>query len=134
MTPVGARQPGPLRNPGPLRIVVLAGGDSDEREVSLESGACAARALARRGHRVGQIDPARTPPASRAWDDVDVAFLALHGRFGEDGHVQKILEELGVAYTGSDADASRLAFSKSASKERFLQCEVPTPPYVLIHE
>jgi len=118
----------------PLRIAVLAGGESDERDVSLRSGACVARALSQRGHRVIPVDPAEAPLASRAWDDVDVAFLALHGRFGEDGHVQALLTELGVPYTGSDADASRLAFSKSASKERFLQYEVPTPPYILIHE
>ncbi len=117
-----------------LRIAVLAGGDSSEREVSLESGACVARALARKGHHVEQLDPAEVPPASCHWDEFDIAFLALHGRFGEDGHVQAILDDLGVKYTGSNADTSRLAFSKSASKERFLQCEVPTPPYILIHE
>jgi D-alanine-D-alanine ligase len=118
----------------PLRIAVLAGGDSDEREVSLASGDGVAKALAARGHNVSRIDPADAPLCSHNWGDFDVAFLALHGRFGEDGHVQGILEEIGIPYTGSDADASRLAFSKSASKERFLQFEVPTPPYVLIHE
>ncbi len=64
----------------------------------------------------------------------DVAFIALHGSFGEDGAVQEILEEAHIPYTGSDSATSRLAFSKSAAKERFIQCGVPTPPYVLIHE
>ena len=59
--------------------------------------------------------------------------MALHGRFGEDGTLQSLLERAGVPYTGSDSQASRLAFSKSASKERFLQYRVPTPNYVLIH-
>jgi D-alanine-D-alanine ligase len=122
------------RTAKPLRIAVLAGGDSDERDVSLSSGDCVAKALAGRGHFVTRIDPADAPLATLDWSDFDVAYLALHGKFGEDGHVQGILEEIGIPYTGSDADASRLAFSKSASKERFLQFEVPTPPYVLIHE
>ncbi|HID23457.1 MAG TPA: D-alanine--D-alanine ligase, partial [Planctomycetaceae bacterium] len=65
---------------------------------------------------------------------VDVVFLALHGEFGEDGQVQQLLEEVGVPYTGSDVRASRRAFSKSASKERFLQHDVPTPRHVVVHE
>jgi D-alanine-D-alanine ligase len=66
--------------------------------------------------------------------DVDVAFLALHGRNGEDGTIQGVLDRMGVVFTGSGAEASRLAFSKSASKERFFQCGVPTPVYVLVNE
>lgn len=127
MMPLGSR------TGKPLRIAVLAGGDSDEREISLASGESVAQALAQRGHCVSRIDPADGPLESCNWDETDAAFLALHGKFGEDGHVQSILDAIGMPYTGSDADASRLAFSKSASKERFLQFEVPTPPYVLIH-
>ncbi len=64
-----------------------------------------------------------------------MAFIALHGKFGEDGQVQQILEEApAIPYTGSGVAAARLAFSKSASKERFTQQELPTAPYVLIHE
>lgn len=117
-----------------LRVAVLAGGDSSERAVSLESGAAVARALGERGYRVALVDPAETPLAQFAWPEHDAAFLALHGKFGEDGQVQSLLEELAVPYTGSDAAASKLAFSKSASKERFAQCGVPTLPYVLFHE
>lgn len=123
-----------LRNDSPaLRIALLAGGDSDERIISLQSGAAVHEALTARGHLVLQLDPAVVDLASVDWNQFDLAFLALHGRFGEDGQVQQILESAGVPYTGSDAVASRLAFSKSAAKERFAQFGVPTPPYVLIH-
>ena len=117
-----------------LRVAVLAGGDSRERDISLESGCAVVRTLTVRGHRVTLIDPAQVNLLEYDWNGFEVAFLALHGTFGEDGQVQQILDEIGIPYTGSNADASRLAFSKSASKERFLQFGVPAPPYVLIHE
>jgi D-alanine-D-alanine ligase len=116
-----------------LGIALLAGGDSDEREVSLQSGAAVQRALAERGHTVIHLDPAVVDLPTVDWRQFDVAFNALHGRFGEDGGVQQILEAAGIPYTGSDVATSRLAFSKSAAKERFLQSGVPTPPYVLVH-
>ncbi|MEX0701065.1 MAG: D-alanine--D-alanine ligase [Planctomycetales bacterium] len=115
------------------RVAVLAGGDSPEREVSLNSGRAVTRALTVRGHRARQIDPAVTDPAEIDWSLYDAAFLALHGPYGEDGTIQEILERTGVPYTGSDAATSRLAFSKSAAKERFIHHKVPTPPYVLVH-
>lgn len=118
----------------PLRIAVLAGGTSRERNISLESGDSVAKGLSERGHIVSRIDPAHIDLGMLDWSSFDVAFLALHGTFGEDGHVQQILEEVGIPFTGSDSSASRLAFSKSAAKERFVQNEVPTAPYVLIHE
>lgn len=118
----------------PLRIAVLAGGDSAEREVSLKSGACVAEALKQRGHAVTTIDPAETQLEEVDWSRFNVAFLALHGTFGEDGGVQSLLEKHGVAFTGSGSEASRLAFSKSAAKERFRIAQVPTPEYILIHE
>jgi D-alanine-D-alanine ligase len=118
----------------PLHVAVLSGGESSEREISLKSGASVIRALTERGHAVITVDPAETDLMHYDWASIDAAFIALHGRFGEDGQVQRILEELEVPYTGSGVQASRLAYSKSASKERFLQHHVPTPPYVLIHE
>jgi D-alanine-D-alanine ligase len=93
-----------------------------------------ARALAGFGHSVHEVDPAAVDVASFDWGPFDVAFIALHGKFGEDGQVQQILEKALIPYTGSGVAASRLAFSKSASKERFAQHQVPTAPYVLIHE
>ncbi len=118
----------------PLRIVVLAGGTSRERNISLESGDAVAKALSERGHMVSRIDPAEIDLTTLDWSGYDVAFLALHGTCGEDGHVQQILEDFDIPFTGSDSTASRLAFSKSAAKERFVQSGVPTPAYVLIHE
>jgi D-alanine-D-alanine ligase len=116
-----------------VRIAVLAGGESRERNISLESGDAVAKALSERGHIVTRIDPAQIDLATLDWSGFDVVFLALHGTFGEDGHTQQILEELGIPFTGSDSNVSRLAFSKSAAKERFVQNGVPTPSYVLIH-
>jgi len=117
-----------------LQIAVLCGGPSAERLISLKSGAAVARALAQAGHSVCQIDPAVVDVAGLDWGQFDLAFIALHGKFGEDGQIQQILETALIPYTGSGAAASRLAFSKSASKERFAQHQVPTAPYVLIHE
>ena len=115
------------------RVAVLAGGDSDEREISLQSGSAVQQALTNRGHLALHLDPAVVDLAGVDWRQFDVAFLALHGQFGEDGQVQQILEDAGIPYTGSDATSSRLAFSKSAAKERFLQFGVPTPEYSLLH-
>jgi D-alanine-D-alanine ligase len=116
-----------------LRVAVLAGGDSDEREISLKSGMAVVAALSERGHRVLHLDPAIVDLSGIDWDQFDVAFVALHGRFGEDGQVQQILDAAHVHYTGSNALASHLAFSKSAAKERFALFGVPTPQYSLIH-
>ncbi|MGQ0636541.1 MAG: D-alanine--D-alanine ligase [Planctomycetaceae bacterium] len=118
----------------PRRVAVLYGGDSAEREISIQSGRAVARALEQAGQTVVLIDPAETDLTNHNWSGIDVAFIALHGRFGEDGQVQQLLERAGVAYTGSDVQASRLAISKSAAKERFVQHGVPTAPYVLLHE
>lgn len=119
---------------GPFRIALLAGGISAEREISLQSGKAVQRALTLRGHRVTFVDPQDVDLDTFPWQTVDVAFLALHGTYGEDGHVQRQLAELGVPFTGPDADASQLAMSKSAAKERFHQFHVPTPASVLVHQ
>ena len=117
-----------------LDVALLAGGPSAERDISLKSGAAVSRALAEMGHVVCEIDPAVANLDECDWARFDAAFIALHGKFGEDGQVQQILEDANVPYTGSGVSASRLAFSKSAAKERFVQHQVPTAPYVLIHE
>lgn len=118
----------------PLRIAVLCGGDSAERSISLQSGAAVAAALAAQGHEVITIDPAETSLNEYDWTGIDVAFLALHGTFGEDGGVQQILEGHSVVFTGSDSEASTLAFSKSAAKERFTLSGISTPEYALFHK
>ncbi|HLJ10769.1 MAG TPA: D-alanine--D-alanine ligase [Planctomycetaceae bacterium] len=117
-----------------LRLAVLRGGTSAERVISLKSGQAVSRALVELGHAVHEIDPAVIDVSCCDWGAFDAAFVALHGKFGEDGQIQEILEKAHLPYTGSGVAASRLAFSKSASKERFFQHGVPTAPYVLIHE
>ncbi len=118
----------------PLSIAVLLGGQSAERKISLQSGNAVAEALRQKGHKVGLIDPASQQLESVDWSQFNIAFSALHGTFGEDGGAQEILERVGIPFTGSDSETSRLAFSKSAAKERFLQHSVSTPSYTLIHE
>lgn len=117
-----------------LRVAILAGGDSAERSVSLKSGTAVSNALAARGHEVVTVDPSVTSLDTYDWDNVDVVFLALHGTFGEDGSVQQILEAQGIIFTGSNSEASKLAFSKSAAKERFSLSGIHTPDYALIHK
>jgi D-alanine-D-alanine ligase len=117
--------------PARFRVAVLAGGESAEREVSLRSGASVAAALRGAGDIVEVFDTAETNLAQIPWKHFDACLIALHGGAGEDGRIQRRLDLLKVRYTGSDMAACRLAMSKSASKERFLQTGVPTPPYVL---
>ena len=114
------------------RVGVLMGGMSAEREVSLLTGDGVARALEQKGHDVVRIV---FGPDTRGVDELvrdahlDVAFLALHGRGGEDGCVQGLLEILRVPYTGSSVLASALAMDKLKAKELFRLHNVPTPPY-----
>lgn len=110
-----------------LRVLVLAGGPSAEREISLQSGAAVATALESRGHVVTRFDPRHEALTGVDAAAFDVVFVALHGRYGEDGTVQRQLESLGLPYTGSHPEASALAFCKSAAKRRFREAGVPTP-------
>lgn len=114
------------------RVVVLSGGSSPEREVSLQGGKAVSSALEKRGFRVEWLDPRELDVADFDWNPGDLAFLVLHGEFGEDGQVQQVLESLGIPYTGSGPQASRLAFSKSATKERLRLAGIPTPESVVI--
>lgn len=100
-------------------IGVLMGGLSAEREVSLKSGAAVAGALRARGYRVVEIDVDRNLPATLTREGVDLAVNALHGRFGEDGCVQGVLELMGIPYTGSGVMASALAMNKIFAKQLF---------------
>ena len=116
--------------PGLLRILVLSGGPSAEREISLQSGRAVAQALVSAGHQVTSHDPQDEQLTGIVAAQFDVAFLALHGRYGEDGGVQTQLEAIGLPYTGSGPGASARAFSKTAAKARFLAHGVPTPDAV----
>jgi D-alanine-D-alanine ligase len=112
-----------------LTVVVLLGGWSSERAISLASGQAVIHALRSRGHDVRQLDPADIDLFTYPWAGIDAAFVALHGSFGEDGTVQTLLDQLRVPYSGSGSAASRLAISKSSSKQRFLARRLPTPAY-----
>ncbi|HOX01180.1 MAG TPA: D-alanine--D-alanine ligase [Candidatus Paceibacterota bacterium] len=116
----------------PLHIVVMHGGPSAERDVSRRSGQAVASALRSLGHTVDELDPA--PGAWTLPPSTDAVFLALHGAYGEDGAIQQELEQLGVPYTGSGPDASRIAFDKALAKEKFLAAGVPTARFVLLHD
>ena len=115
--------------PGTLTVGVLMGGASREREVSLASGRAVAEALRACGHDVRPADVRPGDVTADLVDGLDVAFLALHGAWGEDGGIQRELEALGAAYTFSDPEASRLAMDKVASKRRFSAEGVPTPAF-----
>lgn len=116
----------------PLNIDVLMGGVSSERDVSLNSGAAVAKALRERGHHVREIIVNDCTLNAMGDFQPDIVFIALHGRFGEDGGVQALLESRGVPYTGSGVVASKLAMDKAASKEIFVATGVPTPPYFCV--
>jgi len=111
------------------RVGVLLGGLSSEREVSLRSGAAVAKALRGLGYDVVEIDVGRDLAARLAEQKVQVAFIALHGRYGEDGCVQGLLECLDIPYTGSGVLASSLGMDKVYAKQIFLAHGIPTPPY-----
>ena len=114
-----------------LRITVLSGGASAEREVSLKSGRAVAEALRSLGHTVYLADI--NPDQLEALDlPADMVFIALHGAFGEDGRLQKLLDDRGIIYCGSGAEASALAMDKVAAKKRFIEAGVPTPRFDLV--
>lgn len=113
------------------RVALLAGGKSGEREVSLASAEGARGALEEAGYTVTQLDPADKEDLKRLIDGpFDVAFLCLHGKYGEDGTVQGLLETIGLPYIGSGVWSSALAMDKVKSKLYYEQAGIPTPPSV----
>jgi D-alanine-D-alanine ligase len=149
----------------PLRIAVLVGGLSPERNISLLSGKAAVSALQHLGHDVVAIDPAlgsscvmdirdlETATASPvpleeltamnpqrlyecvnsgALDNIDIAFLCLHGKYGEDGYIQSLLDLRGIPYTGSQMLASAMAMDKAVSKLMFQVAGIPTAAWVSV--
>lgn len=112
-----------------LRIGVLSGGDSSERKISLRSGKAVLEALARSGVSVRRIDPRNFQKTREAFPLINLAFIALHGKGGEDGAIQKRLEKAGIPYVGSDVAGSRLAFDKVEAKKIFEREGIPTPEW-----
>jgi len=111
------------------RVAVLKGGGSLERQVSLRSGARVEDALERLGHEVVAIDVGHDLVARLRADAPDVAFVAMHGRDGEDGTVQELLEILGIPYTASGVSACMRCADKVLSKHAMGDAELPTPDF-----
>ena len=115
------------------KIGVLLGGLSSERDVSLRTGEAVLEALRKRGHDAVPIYVDRDVDVALRQERIDVAFIALHGRWGEDGSIQGLLEMLGISYTGSDVLASALAMHKGKAKELFRLHNLPTPSYYTLN-
>lgn len=115
-----------------MKVGVIAGGVSSEREVSLKSGLAVYKALTELGYDTVFIDAQRDICERLNNEKIDLAFLALHGGWGENGGIQGLLEIMGIPYTGSGILASSLAMDKVASKKVFHYHGIPVPPYRVI--
>jgi D-alanine-D-alanine ligase len=114
------------------KVGVLFGGRSAEREVSIMSGTGVLAALKSRGINAHAFDPAERSLTELAAEKFDRVFIALHGRFGEDGTLQGALEQLGIPYTGSGVMASAIAMDKIYTKMIWLMHDLPTPRYAIL--
>lgn len=114
------------------RIAVLMGGLSAEREISLRSGNACLKALVSKGYNAVAIDAGRDLPFRLRDEGIEVAFIALHGRHGEDGTVQGLLEIMGIPYTGSGVLASAIAINKAATKDVLISKGIRTPGFVAV--
>lgn len=112
-----------------LKIAVLAGGVSSERDVSLRSGAAVHAALAAKGLDAVLLDVNEDAVRQVRAAGADLAFIALHGAFGEDGRIQSALEAAGIPYTGSGPEACRRAMDKEVSRELFRKAGLPEPQW-----
>ncbi|OIO86297.1 MAG: D-alanine--D-alanine ligase [Candidatus Aquicultor secundus] len=111
------------------RIAVLMGGRSLERDVSLKSGHRVFEALREKGFEVIKLDVDENLVDNLRQNPVDLVYIALHGKYGEDGTVQELLEIMGIPYTGPGVYASTVSFDKALSKEIFERKGIPTPAY-----
>jgi D-alanine-D-alanine ligase len=109
------------------RVGVLMGGLSEEREISMKTGSAVLAALKNAGYNAVGIDADRDVAEVLRKRKIEVAFIALHGRYGEDGSIQGLLEVMGVPYTGSGVRASSVAMDKLFSKRIFKSLNIPTP-------
>lgn len=116
------------------RIGVLAGGPSNERDISLRSGTAVHKALLNEGLDAVFLDVKDDILDVIIKNKIEVVFITLHGRYGEDGTVQKILDDAGIPYTGSGVEASALALDKVASKKNFVKNNIPIPEYAVFEK
>lgn len=117
-----------------MKVGVIAGGISSEREVSLRSGQAVFNALKELGYSVVFIDADSELYEKLKSEKIDIAFLVLHGGWGENGAVQGMLEIMRIPYTGSGILASALAMDKEASKKIFLYHGIPVPPFKVVYK
>jgi len=117
-------------NPRNRRLVVLKGGPGSEREVSLRSGASVAAALRKAGAQIEEIELTDTKVLIP--EGTELVFNLIHGTFGEDGGIQQVLDDLGIAYTGERAAQSRVAFDKILTKKALVKAGVPTPRFEIL--
>ncbi len=121
-------------DPTVCKVALLAGGRSGEREISLSSGKGSYAALCEAGFSVTQLDPSCPADLKTLIDDqFDVAFLCLHGKYGEDGVMQGFLELIDLPYTGSGVWASATAMNKAKAKRIYEAASLPTPPSITLH-
>jgi D-alanine-D-alanine ligase len=123
------REPRPVRRPllTRVRIGVLMGGQSSERDVSLRTGAAVHQSLVRRGYNAVAIDVGPTLAQDLRDQKIDLVFLALHGPGGEDGAIQGFLDTLGIPYTGSGIQASAIGMHKVTTKTLLASARIPVP-------
>lgn len=120
-------------DPKEIRVALLAGGKSGERSISLASGEGAKQALLEAGFQVTVFDPAeKSDLAALIQGDFDVAFLALHGKFGEDGTIQGFLETIGLPYIGPGIWSSATAIDKTKAKRCYQRDGIPTPRSMML--
>ena len=120
-------------NSAEMKIAVLAGGVSGEREISIQSGVGAMKAIEKAGFKAEMIDPADKLELKKLIDgDFDLAFLCLHGKGGEDGTIQGFLESIGLPYTGSGVLSSAISIDKDKSKVMYREAGLPTPQSVTL--
>ncbi len=113
------------------KIAVLMGGKSSEREISLKSGTAIHQSLTRRGYAAVATDAAKGLAEILKREKIQVAFIALHGRWGEDGTVQGLLEMMGIPYTGSGVLGSAISMDKAIMKQLLDSIDLPTPAYAI---
>jgi D-alanine-D-alanine ligase len=111
------------------KIGVMMGGLSREREISLKTGKAVLKALVEKGYNACSIDVGHDIAETLVREKIECAFIALHGRFGEDGTIQGMLELMRIPYTGSGVLSSALALHKIMAKKLFLCEKIPTPPF-----
>jgi D-alanine-D-alanine ligase len=116
------------------QIGVLLGGRSSERDISLKSGNAVLNGLKRRGYKAIAIDASKNLIYMLKKEKIQVAFIALHGRWGEDGTVQGLLEMMGIPYTGPGVLGSSMAMDKAVMKLIFATTRIPTPKYTIIFD